>query len=117
MTVHVDSCPFCRRIDDGAFRSTAIEDVVSFEPLRPVTPGHLLFVPVQHCRDFRSPMGPLLLAQTMLAAATYQHDDGGAANLIVSAGEHATQTVRHLHCHLVPHRLGDGLTLPWTGQA
>jgi hypothetical protein len=37
-------------------------------------------------------------------------------NLITSVGAAATQTVRHLHIHLIPRREGDALALPWTGQ-
>jgi histidine triad (HIT) family protein len=37
-------------------------------------------------------------------------------NIITSAGPSATQTVFHLHVHLVPRVPGDGLALPWTGQ-
>jgi len=35
-------------------------------------------------------------------------------NLITSAGKNATQSVFHLHVHLVPRVAGDGLSLPWT---
>ena len=35
-------------------------------------------------------------------------------NLITSAGSLATQTIGHLHVHIVPRRPGDGLHLPWT---
>jgi histidine triad (HIT) family protein len=35
-------------------------------------------------------------------------------NIITSMGEYATQTVFHLHVHIVPRRLNDGLHLPWT---
>jgi hypothetical protein len=37
-------------------------------------------------------------------------------NLITSVGADATQSVRHLHIHVVPRREGDGLMLPWSGQ-
>jgi histidine triad (HIT) family protein len=37
-----------------------------------------------------------------------------AANLITSKGSAATQTVFHLHVHLVPRQVDDGLPLPWT---
>jgi histidine triad (HIT) family protein len=37
-------------------------------------------------------------------------------NIITSAGSDATQTVFHLHLHVVPRRAGDGLALPWTGD-
>ncbi|RZE66014.1 HIT domain-containing protein [Streptomyces albidoflavus] len=35
------------------------------------------------------------------------------ANLIASRGREATQSVTHLHLHLVPRRNGDALALPW----
>jgi histidine triad (HIT) family protein len=117
VTVHVDSCPFCRRIEDGAYERTSVRDVVTFEPLNPVTPGHRLFLPVVHVHDFRGGLGPILVSQAMLAAAEWASNDGTDANLIVSAGKHATQTVRHLHVHLVPRAADDSLALPWTGQA
>ena len=37
--------------------------------------------------------------------------------LIVVCGAEATQTVPHLHIHIVPRRAGDRLTLPWTKPA
>lgn len=40
-----------------------------------------------------------------------EHPD---ANIITSKGSLATQTVFHLHVHLVPRAAGDGLPLPWT---
>jgi diadenosine tetraphosphate (Ap4A) HIT family hydrolase len=39
-----------------------------------------------------------------------------ACNFITSAGAAATQSVPHLHVHVIPRRDGDGLALPWTGQ-
>lgn len=39
-----------------------------------------------------------------------------AANIITSRGSAATQTVYHLHLHVVPRREGDGLGLPWTDR-
>ena len=39
-----------------------------------------------------------------------------AANLITSKGREATQSVFHLHVHVVPRAAGDGLPLPWTPQ-
>ncbi len=37
-------------------------------------------------------------------------------NLITSKGEAATQSVFHLHVHIVPRQEGDRLPLPWTPQ-
>ena len=108
-------CPFCKRIAAGEFE---ISDrfAVAFEPLNPVTPGHLLVVPRPHVQDAGS--NPLVAARTMALAAEIAGPLGWAEsyNLITSAGAAATQTVYHLHLHIVPRREGDGLHLPWTGQ-
>jgi histidine triad (HIT) family protein len=85
-----------------------------FEPLNPVTPGHLLVVPWEHIPDAAS--GPDIAADVMRWAALTVQRLGVPANIITSVGAGATQSVFHLHIHIVPRRLGDGLHLPWTGQ-
>ena len=89
-------------------------DMLVFEPLNPVTPGHLLVVPKTHVEDFAS--DPFVSAQAMGLAASIAAEQGGDFNLITSKGEAATQTVGHLHLHLVPRRAQDGLQLPWSNQ-
>jgi histidine triad (HIT) family protein len=107
-------CPFCARIAAGDY-GTCDMFSVSFEPLNPVTEGHLLVVPRLHFPDAGS--NPLHAGRAMELAATIAALDSlDSYNLITSAGSAATQTVRHLHLHLVPRRPGDGLALPWTGQ-
>lgn len=108
-------CPFCERIRNGQYEVTHIGEIVKFEPLNPVTPGHMLYVPVMHVKSAR--MSPEQTGLAMEAAAWDLNQDGGEANLITSSGRLATQTVKHLHVHFVPRRENDGLALPWTGQA
>ena len=107
-------CPFCGRIERGEFDYGNDHDV-AFQPLSPVTPGHFLVVPRRHVSSaFASPAE----AGRALQFAGYLANQMnlGAANFITSAGRDATQTVFHLHVHVVPRRAGDGLALPWTGQ-
>lgn len=108
------SCVFCERINQEDY-DTRERDVVSFEPLNPVTPGHRLFVPAIHVEDATTKVW--VTAQAMEVAATYARIRNLDCNLLTSVGPAATQTVRHLHVHYVPRRPGDGLTLPWTGQS
>lgn len=93
------------------------------EPLSPVTPGHLIVISVAHVDDFR--LDPWLLAAMMQAATdvaadlaadeiVFEEKPKPGCNLIVSAGEAATQTVMHVHVHVVPRRPDDGLALPWS---
>jgi len=120
------SCVFCDKIDRADFewmhagQEIGLTDVVRFEPLNPVTPGHQLFVPVDHVEweDESDPHG----ARVGAAAAVYFATAWGTEwyrtefNLITSNGSAATQTIPHIHIHFVPRREGDGLHLPWTGQ-
>lgn len=109
----VPDCPFCKRIRNRDYeQSLSFMRVVRFEPLNPVTPGHMLFVPRQH---FEHPaIGAVEVAMGDAEHYAAQQDED--FNLITSAGSAATQTVSHIHIHYVPRRDGDGLHLPWTGQ-
>jgi histidine triad (HIT) family protein len=110
----MDDCPFCQRIERGRF-DYFDRYSVGFQPLNPVTPGHFLVVPRKHVRDALE--GPPQLARAMRFASILATDmDLTDANFITSAGALATQTVFHLHVHVVPRREGDGLALPWTEQ-
>lgn len=107
-------CVFCGRIAAGEFRQ--YDDYsVAFEPLNPVVPGHLLVVSRRHVEDACEM--PFVTAKAFGFAAFLAGAKGlESFNLITSAGAAATQTIRHLHVHIVPRREDDGLHLPWTGQ-
>lgn len=110
-------CVFCAKIEIGDYEWGRAY-VVGFTPLNPVTPGHFLFVPRRHVTDAIDE--PLITAETMRAAVEYVKFEVcvpvESMNFITSVGEAATQSIRHLHIHLVPRVPGDGLHLPWTGQ-
>lgn len=108
----IDDCVFCAKIAAGDV-DRRWPAVVCFEPLNPVTPGHMLVVPVVHVPDVAT--DPFWSGQAMHAAAELAAQVGDC-NVITSRGAAATQTIRHLHLHVIPRREGDGLALPWTGQ-
>lgn len=106
-----EGCPFCERIAAFDYEQ-AYDGSVRFEPLNPVTPGHMLFVPAWHSEH---PSGEGVRV-AMSAAEVYASRKGCDFNLITSSGPAATQTISHLHAHYIPRVEGDGLLLPWTGQ-
>lgn len=120
MTTRRDDCPFCQIASgehpakfatdprDGTELSGQHGNTMVFAPLRPHTPGHLLVVPTIHVRSAAS--DPQVAAFTMEDAAAYCQAAGGHWNILTSIGREATQTVMHLHLHLVP-RSGD-VSLP-----
>jgi histidine triad (HIT) family protein len=117
-----EPCVFCDIAAGKApakHRGTWISSI-AFEPLNPVTEGHLLVAPRRHVRDALE--NPSVTAATMYDAAAlvdmvrHVDDRYKSVNLITSVGAPATQTVMHLHIHIVPRSEGDGLHLPWTDQ-
>jgi histidine triad (HIT) family protein len=110
------SCVFCE-ISEGRAPSTVVRewaDALAIVPLNPVVAGHVLVIPRRHVADFGE--DPDVTATTMRRAAELAAD-GRPMNLITSRGPEATQSVFHLHVHLVPRSAHDGLTLPWSNVA
>lgn len=107
-------CPFCE-INTGRAPATFVRewsDAIAIVPLNPVVDGHTLVIPKTHVTDFAD--DPDVTGATARRAAQLCRDlDLVHANLITSRGVHATQSVFHLHLHLVPRAENDGLALPW----
>jgi histidine triad (HIT) family protein len=120
MPTSVPECPFCRIIqadDPGARQVYRDADVVAFFPTDPATLGHTLVVPRQHIVDIwaldewtasRLTHVTLTLANVIRKALQPE-----GLNVIQSNGEAATQTVHHLHVHLVPRWAGDAIGPIW----
>lgn len=106
-------CPFCTYRGPSPVLRDFV-DVFVIEPLAPVTPGHLLVIPRRHVVHLGDDPG---VAARVAAVASILVGGTGSWNVITSIGREATQTVMHLHLHLVPRHEGDGLKLPWDAPA
>lgn len=120
MTRETDrDCAFCRialGIPDATGGVTVVRtwrDAIAIVPVSPVVPdGHWLIVPVWH---ETKPTPAVLAGVTWRAAELIEETgDGEAFNLIASFGPAATQTIPHLHLHLIRREAGDGIALPWS---
>uniref|UniRef100_UPI003F499919 HIT family protein n=1 Tax=Streptomyces sp. CA-141956 TaxID=3240051 RepID=UPI003F499919 len=109
-----DTCPFCE-INTGRALARFVHkwsDAFAIVPLNPVVDGHTLVIPKTHVVDFAD--DPDVTGATARRAAQLCRDlDLVHANLVTSKGTEATQSVFHLHLHLVPRAENDGLALPW----
>jgi len=87
------------------------ETILAFLDHRPLLPGHVLVIPKTHYESLgdlpQVEVEPLFTAVKRIAVAveTGMHADGSfvAVNIRIS------QSVPHLHVHVVPRRKGDGL--------
>ena len=107
------SCLFCRIAagEEEASVAWADDDLVAFLDVRPLFKGHVLLVPREHVVTL--PELPARLRDPFLAAAqrlaTAMVDGLGAQGTFVAMNNTVSQSVPHLHCHVVPRTKGDGL--------
>lgn len=108
------SCVFCAIVAGEAPAQIVASwvDAIAIIPLNPVVIGHRIVLPRVHVLDAAD--DPIVTAVTVARAADLAGSSEESFNLITSAGRDATQTVMHLHWHIVPRVAGDGLSLPWS---
>jgi histidine triad (HIT) family protein len=112
-----EECDFCRIVsgEDEAGLIYEDEATLAFVPLAPATRGHTLVVPKRHVVDLLDAtdvlLGQVISTTRRVAEAIRDALHPGGFNLITSSGDAATQTVFHLHFHIVPRwghdRMGD----------
>ncbi len=107
------TCTFCQ-IANGELPAHVVhrdENVVAFLDRAPLLPGHVLVMPAQHVVTLDDlPDGllaPLLAAvrRTSIAVQKALRAEGS----FVATNTRVSQSVPHLHVHVVPRNKGDGL--------
>ena len=100
-------CPFCRPDEAVLANSLAYARLDKF----PVTPGHLLIIPLRHEPTFfgvnheeLKSIWALVVEAKALLDHKFQPD---GYNLGVNVGQAAGQTIAHAHLHLIPRYRGD----------
>ncbi len=87
------------------------EELIAFLDHRPVFKGHVLISPIHHVDNLLDLppdlMTPLLTMAQRVAAAVV--DVLGAEGSFVAINNVVSQSVPHLHVHVVPRTKGDGL--------
>ena len=108
-----DNCVFCR-IVSGDLPATIVyenEKSVAFLDHRPLFHGHTLLVPREHVETLGdlpvSQVGPFFKTAQLLARAI--EPALGAEGTFVAMNNRVSQSVPHLHVHVVPRRRKDGL--------
>jgi histidine triad (HIT) family protein len=107
------ACLFCRIVDGEAAARFVLDDevAVAFLDARPVFPGHVLVVPRRHVVTLPDlapdEVGPFFERVQWVAAAL--PEAVGAQGTFVANNNVVSQSVAHLHVHVVPRTKGDGL--------
>lgn len=109
----MDDCIFCQ-IASGQVQTAMVfadEVSVAFLDRRPLFPGHTLLIPRAHHETLMDLppdlVGVLFQRARLLAQAIEQAL--GAEGIFVGINNRISQSVPHLHLHIVPRHKGDGL--------
>ncbi len=106
-------CLFCQVVDGTLPAELVLEtdDMVAFLDHRPLFKGHALLVPRQHVETLpelpAELRDPFLAAGQLLGAAMVE--GLGAQGSFMAMNNIVSQSVPHLHLHVVPRTKGDGL--------
>ena len=110
---------FCKMVAGEIPVAKVYEDelVLAFLDIGPVSDGHTLLVPKQHCATVHECDSQLLadvaarLGKVAKAVVIATESDG--YNVLSNNGAAAGQVVDHLHFHVIPRRAGDGVFTQW----
>jgi histidine triad (HIT) family protein len=108
-----DKCTFCKIVRSEIKSYITFEDEISFAFLdhRPLLPGHILFVPKNHYETLielpSDIVAPFFANVQLLAEAVEVGSDADGS--FVAINTRISQSVPHLHVHIVPRWKKDGL--------
>lgn len=111
--MNIPDCIFCQILTGQRPAHVVLESVhaMAFLDARPVFPGHSLLVPRDHhetLADLPAPLiGEFFTDAQRLAGAVEEGMD--AQGTFVAMNNRISQSVPHLHVHVVPRRPKDGL--------
>jgi histidine triad (HIT) family protein len=98
-------CLFCR-IVRGEIPAKLVaqnDDAIAFRDIDPRAPVHILVVPREHVASMND-ADPATLGAVLALAADVARQEGvteSGYRVVINTGEHAGQTVHHLHAHLL----------------
>ena len=106
-------CVFCDIVQGAVPAEIVFKDerTIAFLDTRPLFPGHVLLIPREHIETMADLpdelVGPLFTNARKIARAMEPALD--AEGSFVAVNNRVSQSVPHLHVHIVPRRKGDGL--------
>lgn len=115
----MDTCPFCDIVNRKVPAEVVYEtdSTLAFFPLEPATCGHTMVITKEHFETFLEVpnewVPTLWKTVTDVGRALNEvlHPEG--MNIISSAGKAASQSIFHVHVHLVPRWHGDVVGEIW----
>ncbi|MCK4292312.1 MAG: HIT family protein [Planctomycetes bacterium] len=114
-----DDCIFCKMVAGQIPVAKIYEDeiVLAFLDIGPISDGHALVIPKQHFEKLHD-CPPELLGEVAsrlgkIADAVTGAVNSDGYNLLCNNGTAAGQLIEHVHFHIIPRNVGDGVFDRW----
>ena len=114
-----DDCIFCKMVGGQIPVAKIYEDevVLAFLDIGPVSDGHALVIPKQHFEKLHDCpaglIGEVAVRLGKIAGAVAAATESDGYNLLCNNGRAAGQLIEHLHFHIIPRKVGDGVFERW----
>ncbi len=119
---HMNSCIFCK-IVAGEIPACVVaqeEKVLAFMDIMPARKGHVLVVPRRHSQNMIDAPEEDIVAMTRLvkrvSVAMNNALKPPGFSIVNLNGAASGQTVFHIHFHVIPRQVGDGLHMKWSHE-
>ena len=115
----MDDCVFCKMVAGEIPVARVYEDeaVLAFLDIGPVSDGHILVIPKQHYARVHECEAQVLAkvgaCLGKIAGAVVKAMGADGYNVLCNNGQAAGQVVEHVHFHIIPRKMGDGVFTQW----
>ncbi|MBN1818680.1 MAG: HIT family protein [Sedimentisphaerales bacterium] len=112
-------CIFCKIISGGISCHRVYEDdaVLAFLDIGPISIGHTLVVPKQHYEKLHNcpveVFSAMSAATGKIAGVVAEAMQADGYNVLCNNGRSAGQLVDHVHFHVIPRKIDDGIFQRW----
>jgi len=115
----MSDCIFCKIVEGSipSYKVAENEHCYAFLDIFPANPGHTLVIPKTHVKDIHEADAATYTHVAAMAKEVADllgeklHSDG--TTIFQMSREAGWQTVFHLHMHVIPRWVDDGLHKPW----
>ena len=119
----MDPCVFCKIVAKEITSALVAEDekAIAFMDIMPARKGHVLIVPKRHSGTMIDVPLDDLMAMTNLvqriSMAVQKAIQPPGLSIVQLNGAASGQTVFHIHFHVIPRQVGDGLAMKWSHES
>lgn len=114
----MNDCIFCKIIkgEIPSYKIYEDEDTLAFLDINPATRGHCLVIPKKHADNLgeadESTVAKAYITAKKVGDLLMEKLKPDGMNVLQNNGAAAGQVIKHLHVHLVPRYIDDGIKMP-----